>query len=335
MRALFEQIERDGFEAIERAVTERQLENVGLDFKEKANARNGRLEKADRQTLAENLSAFANSAGGLLVFGVAASKDADGIDAASEIRHIAELAQFESEVTHAAGELLLPRHDGIQVLAVPDPRSPGTGCLAIWVERSERRPHQSQAAKDRRYYKRAGDSTFVMEHYDIEDAFRRLATPELTLESHVERGASMPGGDGRLDEHRLIFSLRNNSPVSAKFPYLHFTRLRGLAVSKLTVKTYPFRYHQQQGRLCFDGGADVIINPGQSVAIAPLALRVLTIGKDKYLAVGENFSVNDMELTRLESAEAVYHCDFGAEKCRMQSAVVRLSSDNIADLLHI
>ena len=34
-------------------------------------------------------------------------------------------------------------------------------------------------AKDRRYYKRAGDSTYVMEHYDIEDAFRRAVTPSL------------------------------------------------------------------------------------------------------------------------------------------------------------
>lgn len=65
MRALFEQIEREGFAAIEQAVAERQQENVGLDFKEKADASNGRLTRDDRQVLAENLSALANSAGGL------------------------------------------------------------------------------------------------------------------------------------------------------------------------------------------------------------------------------------------------------------------------------
>jgi hypothetical protein len=319
MRALFEQIEREGFVAIEQAVAERQQENVGLDFKEKSDASNGRLTRDDRQMLAENLSAFANSAGGLLVLGVEARKDADGVDAAAAVRPIKELARLQTEVTHAAGELLLPRHDGILVVPVPTPGEPDSGCLAIWVERSERRPHQSQAARDRRYYKRAGDSTFVMEHYDIEDAFRRLVTPELKLEQSLQAGPVTSGPEGRLATHMLVLSLRNDSTVSAKFPYLHARDMRGVALSRLAAEAYPLHYRRQLNVECFDGGANSIINPGQALVVVPLELLIWTIGSTHYLAEGSQINMRDMKRTPLGEARISFRCSFGSENCPMQT----------------
>jgi predicted HTH transcriptional regulator len=46
-----------------------------LEFKQKADATNGELAKVDRRNLAEVLSAFSNSMGGLIVWGIEAKKN--------------------------------------------------------------------------------------------------------------------------------------------------------------------------------------------------------------------------------------------------------------------
>jgi schlafen family protein len=335
MRALFERTKQNGFSALEQAVAERQQENVGLDFKEKADANNGQLTRDDRQMLAENLSAFANSAGGLLVIGVEARKDADGVDAAVAVRPIKELSRLQTEVLHAVGELLLPRHDGVLVHPVPIPHDPDMGCLAIWVERSERRPHQSQAAKDRRYYKRAGDSTYVMEHYDIEDAFRRAVTPSLKLELETQSGSGMGGPFGSIQAYNFVFSLRNDSPVTARFPYLHFVGLSSLHISRRAA--HPWKLREQGDRLLFDGGANDVIHPDQVFVVATAELGVLTEGSDKYLLqdpVGPG-RIEDLRRVPILQAAAAYSCVFGAENCRMQRTEQIFNYRELHDLIGI
>lgn len=168
-------------------MTARAQEGLQLDFKLKSNTTNGELNRDDRKVLGPALSAFANSAGGLLVWGIEAKRNSDGVDAADREVPIPNLARFQSDVTRAVGELLMPRHDGIHVLPIPDSADNTAGFLAILVERSERRPHRSEAPDDKRYYKRAGDISYVMEHYDIEDAFNRVAPTELQLVSTMCR----------------------------------------------------------------------------------------------------------------------------------------------------
>lgn len=217
------------------------------------------------------------------------------------------------------GELLLPRHEGILVRPIPVPNDSDTGCIAVWVERSERRPHQSQAAKDRRYYKRAGDSTYVMEHYDIEDAFRRLVTPTLKLEESLQSGQMMSGPEGRLATHILVLSLRNDSTVSAKFPYLHVSAMSGIGLYRMPAEGYPLHYRRQMNVGCFDGGANSIINPGQSLVVAPLELKILTAESMHYLVVGSDLHLRDLKRTPLGEARISFRCDFGSENSPVQT----------------
>lgn len=99
-------------------------------------------------------------------------------------------------------------------------RVPGTSPSG--VERSDRRPHRSEASGDKRYYKRAGDSSFIMEHYDIEDAFNRTTPAELQLAlSGIASAERSPASPGRsITDTYLAFFLSNEDRTSACAPYV-------------------------------------------------------------------------------------------------------------------
>ena len=70
MRDLYDQLIADGEPAIAQLVSERRQENVALEFKTKANAATAEPTRDDRQNLAIALSAFSNSIGGVIVWGI-------------------------------------------------------------------------------------------------------------------------------------------------------------------------------------------------------------------------------------------------------------------------
>ena len=67
MRDLYDQLIAKGEAAVAQLVTERQQENVSLEFMTKSNPAPGEPSRDDRRNLGIALSAFANSMGGLIV----------------------------------------------------------------------------------------------------------------------------------------------------------------------------------------------------------------------------------------------------------------------------
>jgi hypothetical protein len=82
---------------------------------------------------------------------------------------------------------------------------------------------------DRRYYKRSGASTFIMEHYDIEDAFRRIAAPKLELRRNLVH--RMRSGSGEVKQRMVLsIAVANVGEVSAKELSVGLADVRGAAV---------------------------------------------------------------------------------------------------------
>lgn len=129
MKGLLDEIVQEGATAIDRLVAQHAHENVALEFKTKTNANNGELTKDDRKNLGVILSAFANSMGGLVIWGILAAKNADNVDCATESRPISEIEKFKSEVERALSQAIMPRHEDIRVAAVS--HRDGAGYLLI------------------------------------------------------------------------------------------------------------------------------------------------------------------------------------------------------------
>ena len=269
MRDLYDQLLAGGEAAIAQLVSERRQENLSLEFKTKANPATGEPTREDRQNLARALSAFSNSMGGVIVWGITADKDDDGVDCATEFQKIASIERFKADVTRLISQALMPRHEGILVEAISAQEPLGAGYLAIYVERSERRPHRAELGVGR-YYKRIGDSSVAMEHYDIEDSFKRLVVPWLEVGYSVKPHAS---NQGEFRIASIEIHLRNPSPVTARFPYLTLSGVDGARVEGQTLFN-PYEagrgYHKYDNEHHFFGGANDVVHPGLTLPVARL-----------------------------------------------------------------
>lgn len=268
MRDLYDQLILEGEAGIQRLIDERTQEGLQLDFKQKGRPANGAFEDNDKKILAKAVSGFANSAGGLIVWGVNAEK-VDDVDCAQPpAAPIAQIEQFSSEAASLVGQLIQPRHDGVHITPIRSAAGDGSGFLLMYVERSERRPHRSEAKAQKQYYKRAGDSFFEMEHYDIEDAFNRISAPDLEVYLSDHGWATY----GAERQQKLVISLKNNSSSLARYPFIAIDGAKNVNIDNSAIPTAglikTYSGHQQ----IYYGGADHVIHPGMNIMMAELVL---------------------------------------------------------------
>jgi hypothetical protein len=175
-------------EQIEAYVSNETPESLGLDFKindeRDAIFTDGKLTKQGRNVFAKAISSLANSAGGRVVIGIKCKPDREtGTDCASEFVPLTDLAACLSSLSSVAPDLTFPSIRNLSVSAIESRSGKDTGFIVVEVPQSENRPHKANSPKNKGYYKRSASSSLEMEHYEIQDAFNRISTPRLILET--------------------------------------------------------------------------------------------------------------------------------------------------------
>jgi hypothetical protein len=130
--------------------------------------------------LAKCLSGFANSNGGIIVWGIDVRKNEQGVDYASTAAEIAPVKLFLSRLNEFTGEAISPIVDGVRHKIIET--TPDRGFGVTLVPESISGPNMAKLGEDR-YYKRSGDSFYRMEHFNLEDMFGRRQT--LHLKTHL------------------------------------------------------------------------------------------------------------------------------------------------------
>lgn len=294
-------------------------EGLKLEFKGGRLFQQPVLDRSQKETLAATFASFANSDGGTLIVGVDCRK-VERVDCAQALAPISRLAEALTQMTDLIGEALQPRHDGITVRAIPTANADGGGYLVVDVPRSERRPHMSHYQKS--YYKRAGASKFQMEHYDVEDAFRRQTGPELRLEYEL---AFDTWANDRDEERRVVWTIAcvNEGIGSARHVAIRYRDGSGLSDFHAHVPQPSCEATQYRKFTTCAFPAEVVIHPGATRALRRFYFKIRRDGSPAIRG-----PIGGREVLE-------FGIEIMAEGMRPLAVVLSLTRNEIADALRI
>jgi len=185
-RSLFDRFKLQGWKVVEELISDHSPETLYLEFKCKAHdGQPGKLHDDDKKNLAKAISAFANTEGGCLVFGIRTERGkGDAPDYAKEAQPINALGAFKGRVEAILRDVVNPASAGIELEAVEDCPASDQGVLAIYVPQSIGRPHRANMGPGdvrEHYYQRSGSRSDIMPHSMLAALLGRLPSPALYL----------------------------------------------------------------------------------------------------------------------------------------------------------
>jgi len=213
---LKEYFENLDLEQVEEFVTNKREEDLHLDFKT-ANFPNIDT-NYDMKNFSECLSGFSNSDGGLIIWGIKASKNSKGQDVAHDKKPIKELTKFSNHLKRNEGRATTPNIIGIDYKKFEINKN-DEGYLVVFVPPSDRSPHMANLS-EKHYYKRSGDSFYICEHFDIIDLIGRNKNPELKFELTPFTIEPVGGREKPYYNIKVNFAISNNTSIIAKYPKL-------------------------------------------------------------------------------------------------------------------
>jgi hypothetical protein len=180
----------DPVAAIKRLVgaTPPEFETEWLDFKGAAQIN----DQDAKRTWSKALAGFANTQGGVLIWGVDARKDqATGIDAACGLSLVKSPSAFKSRLNELHHQATEPPVLDVEIEAYSIAGTRDEGIVVCYIPESPFKPHRAEHA-ERQYFIRAGDDFVVPSVSLLRNLFfpqsRCLLVPKLVASCTVENG---------------------------------------------------------------------------------------------------------------------------------------------------
>lgn len=272
--AVFERFQRGGLAYLQ-GLRGQEVETHLQDFKLLENGR-APMSKGDKKTYAEALSGFANSDGGVVVWGVDCRKGAQGEDVVQDLRPIANLTRFVGELNDLQAQLVSP---GIaaQHFAIEDPSTADAGYAVSYIPRGEGAPHMAVGSGHKFMY-RAGSSFLPMPQWMVADRFGRRPQPILKLGWFPREKES---NNNRVHAVWVHLIVENIGGATAKYPGFSLKASNSFAPTDLETADVPRSIKIERTRERVDGQAnnEVAIHPKRSVDIGILKLPVRDSGQ--------------------------------------------------------
>lgn len=251
---------QDFFNGLTAAAIRRMLgaeqENHTLEFKVIGS---DLTQRDDKRNLAVALSGFANSDGGVIVWGVEARRVAkdQSVDQVVALPGVDRPRQLLARLNDLTAQACLPVPVGVEHRIVPS--RVGSHFLATFVPASDSGPHMAKLGEDR-YYVRSGGSFLRMEHFQVADMFGRRPSPVLEVSIL------------KVEPYSFRLRVANHGRGAARAPFLLFHPPAPFSRNTYGVdgnqnEVLPWvRNHSADGVL-HAGGTDFVIHPTMHVDI--------------------------------------------------------------------
>jgi hypothetical protein len=166
-----EEISQWNIQTVKKLIADGVSESLTLEYK-----RSGALEKSSTKIkeISKDISALANSAGGILIYGVIEEgNNPISIDEGSDINLISR--EWLEQIINTN---IQRRIEGVVIKQITLEGDQDKAIFLVKVPQSSSAPHM---AADNRYYKRFNFQSIPMEDYEVRDVSRRLSSPDLQI----------------------------------------------------------------------------------------------------------------------------------------------------------
>lgn len=195
-----------GEDSLAALISQKTTEGLYLEFKTKKDRSKPELDDSDSWQFSRALSGFANSDGGVMLWGIESNKN----DEAARLKPVAQVADFHARLKKSLLNSTQPVVDGVLLEILSTVTNAAEGYVKCLVPSSEKTPHRAMLA-NREYFKRTTEGFYRLEHFDLEDMFGRRPHPLLSI--HVSLCAHP--ADDTMEE--LRFSMQNTGRGIAKY----------------------------------------------------------------------------------------------------------------------
>lgn len=282
---------------IDRYIQDKQEENINLEFKTVNHPNyNDKNREFDKINISTALSGFANSNGGIIIWGVKAKNNSANQDVAQEKKPIRELTKFLNLLNRLEGQAITPPITGI--LHEKIEISNDTGFIKTFIPQSENAPHMANLS-GKHYYKRSGDSFYQCEHYDIVDMFSRKHKTQLKVNAKaISKSIRYVYFKPMYNRYQFMVSIVNEGKNIAKHPFLGLNLTNGIP-NELGINSSGARGLKKvdgnlQFKYCYSGGTDIVIYPNTELAVDQFTIDIL---------IDDGAVENDVNITYLIAAE--------------------------------
>lgn len=261
---ILEYFESIDLQEINRYIADQQEENIHIEFKTVNHPHyNQSNREYDRNNLSKAISGFANSNGGIVIWGVKASPNNKGQDVAKELKPLQELTKFLNLLNRYEGQVVTPIVVGIKHKKIEIELD--KGFIITYIPKSDNAPHMANLC-EKHYFKRSGDSFYICEHYDILDMFNRRSIPKIEV---LVLEKTLGGTGAGIKNYSKVIALKNTSKSIAKFPFLKIEVNPPFYMDKFGLdgnyniglfnsRAIPVNKHSAT----YLGGQDIVLHPG-------------------------------------------------------------------------
>ncbi len=197
------------FSELQKLIADGIGESLTLDFKASPSLTR---DSANVLELCKDVSAFANSAGGQIVYGVAEDKKAKTFSIDGGVTDPKITREWIDQILNSK---IQPR---IPVVRTSEIELGGGRAFVITVPQTQTGPHQ---APDLKYYRRFELQSVPMNDYEIKDIMRRATTPDLRVVLSFAGGATHTAQFASHQELSQTFfldcSVLNDAPTPASY----------------------------------------------------------------------------------------------------------------------